>query len=89
MDDEDDRRCLVCGAVDTERWTLDQGVYAAVLDLCEKDAAPLKALTELAGNVPPWRQNKPARPEDAVKIPIRTRTPRIRGMEPLEWQPPS
>lgn len=78
-------RCVICGAMGTERWTLDNGDIVVVTDLCVKDSAPLNAIMEAAGPVPPSRQL----PLDS-ETEVPRRQPRRRSMLPLvEWTPPS
>lgn len=87
--EEDDRRCVVCGGGDTTRWTLDDGASACVTDLCVNDSAQLRAIMEATEGIPPSKQYKPKAPEDGLPLPARTRVPRVRRMEPLNWEPPA
>jgi hypothetical protein len=87
--DEDDRRCIVCGASDTTRWTLDNGASACITDLCTRDAAQLVLIMEATEGIPPSRQQRPASPEEGIILPPRTRVPKLKRMEPLDWEPPT
>jgi hypothetical protein len=79
-------RCIVCGAMGTTRWTIDNQHVAVVTDLCVKDAEPLLAIIELAGTVPPAKQHEPPRPE--LVLPPRRQIRKL-AMEPLlDWTPP-
>lgn len=77
-------RCVICGAVECKPWTIDNGDIVVVTFLCLTDSAPLNAIVEAAGPVPPSRQ-LPLDPE--TKVP--RRLPRRRSMVPLDWTPPS
>jgi hypothetical protein len=87
--EDDDRRCVVCGRYDTVRWTLDNGVSACVTDLCPADSAQLSAIMEATEGIPPSKQYKPEGIKDGMALPSRTRIPRVRRMEPLNWKPPT
>lgn len=77
-------RCVLCGAMGTERWTIDNGDVVVVTFLCAKDSAPLHAIREAAGPLPPARQAPGADKE------VPRRQPRRRSMAPLlDWTPPS
>jgi len=86
---QDDRRCVVCGASDTKRWTLDDGASACVTDLCAKDGAQLEAIMEATEGIPPSKQYKPEGIRDGMPLPARSKMPRVRRMEPLNWEPPA
>lgn len=72
--------CVICGALGTIRWTLDNLQVAVVADLCVEHAAPLEEIVQAAGTGPPDKTLEPTAPR---------RQARKRGMEPLDWTPPS
>jgi hypothetical protein len=72
--------CAVCGALGTVLWTLDNMQVAVVAHLCPEHAAPLEAIVLAAGTAPPDEREEPLTPR---------RVARKRGMEPLDWTPPS
>jgi hypothetical protein len=84
----DDKRCVICGASTVMIWTLDNMERAVVTYLCAVHAAPLVAVMDAAGDLPPSKQKPLAdRPQ---KQPVHTRGRRRTALEPLvEWTPPS
>jgi hypothetical protein len=71
--------CVVCGAMGTIKWTIDNLQVAVVADLCAKHSEPLMQIMAAAGTVPPEQLGDPEVPR---------RIGRKRGMEPLDWTPP-
>lgn len=74
--------CIICGAVKTEKWSMNRGRELSIVDLCAEHEAPL---------LPAFRvgQVKDERPI-AGRTPSQ-RVPRKREeqFQPLEWTPPS
>ena len=84
------RRCLMCGRTNVMLWTLDNSEKASVMYLCKADAAPLTALMEAAGDLPPSRQ-VPVIDRGVEPLPRRRRQRGGRALEmaPLDWTPPA
>lgn len=85
----DDRRCVICGASNITIWTLDNTERAVVTYLCSRDAAPLVAIMEAAGDLPPSRQRPLADRGQVEPMPVHARGRRRTSLEPLDWTPPS
>jgi len=77
-------RCVICGKTTFTLWTLDNLHRVVVTYLCEEDAAPLAAIMDAAGDLPPDKQ-VPLPERDLV---VHTRGRRQPTMEPLDWTPP-
>jgi len=79
------KRCVMCGQPRATLWTLDNMKQAVVTYLCKDDAAPLQAIMEAAGELPPSEQ-VPMPDRDMV---IHARGRRQPKMAPLlNWTPP-
>lgn len=78
-------RCILCGKVALQMWTLDNTHHACVTYVCDEHAAPLTAVLEAAGDIPPEFQ-----------IPVPDRVPVVKEEIPkpsrlvplLDWTPP-
>lgn len=71
--------CVICGVLGTTRWTLDNLQVAVVAHLCPEHAAPIEEIVAAASTMP--------RSGPLMDMPRRQE--RKRGMEPLDWTPPS
>lgn len=76
------RVCVICGALGTTRWTINNGEVVSVADLCGLHSVPLNDVIEAAGLNPPAAATAPALPPVIVQ-----RQPRRTSFEPLNWQP--
>lgn len=85
-------RCLMCGRSAETLWTLDNMARVGVMYLCEADSAPLQAILDAAGDLPPDQQKPlPERGKEPIDFTVvHKRRRRDSGMAPLlDWTPPS
>jgi len=83
-------RCVMCGKENVQLWTLDNMRRVVAAYLCDTDAAPLLAIMDAAGDLPPDQQIPiPERGGEPLgNLDIHKRGRRDVRMEPLEWTPP-
>lgn len=85
------RRCVVCGKTNVFMWTIDNMREVVVTYLCKEDSAPLLAVMEAAGNLPPDLQvplgERDGEPDGSLDVHQRGRRQPV--MVPLlDWTPP-
>lgn len=85
-------RCIMCGTPKNVRlWTIDNLSTVTVTYLCRNHAAPLAAIVEAAGNLPPDQQvPMPDRGTEPVgNLDVHKRGRKQPVMVPLNWTPPA
>lgn len=82
------RRCVMCGQVNVQMWTIDNLKQACVTYLCGEHGAPLQAILNAAGDLAPNEQVPlPDRDKEPPLEPAEKR--RQSNMVPLlGWTPP-
>jgi len=86
----EDKRCIICGGSNITIWTLDNMQRAVVTYLCDRDAAPLVAIMDAAGDLPPSKQRPLSDKGKVDPLPVHKRGRRRTNLEPLvDWTPPS
>lgn len=92
MSDVATNRCVICGKTAAYLWTLDNMESVSVTYLCTIDSAPLIAILDAAGDIPPHKQvplPERGQPVPDLKSPFKKGRQRLPKLEPLlDWTPP-
>lgn len=82
------RKCVVCGKLGTEKWTLSQGPDLVVADLCIDHSQPMRDAVMAVLNQQNAAAMEGKNPVLAVDMVKPGKSPRGMSFEPLDWTPP-